>query len=495
MLVFVSDLHLTDNTTCKTINPGAFSVFADDLRWMTQQACARGGAGCEPGFELLDRVDLVMLGDVFDLLRTNKWREDNSSGVRPWTPEMLAPEEREAAHGQLAEMIERITAETIAKNGGRPEDSGTGISCLRELAEQGIEVHEPGGASHRVPLRIWYMAGNHDWLLHAGWSAYDGVRRQIIEAFGLAHPDDSAFAHTPDDAPAELREVLERHKVFATHGDIYDPDNFPIERLEFEYEFEHAVGYGRRAHASLGDAIVIEVLNGLPAAILEAIDEDDPIREDLGFCRALDELDNVRPLFAMPQWLASVLQRYETGDRSTAKRERKRRHAVREALGQTLHRLLAIPFVQRCDKPWHRDTVDALQIGAALNRLVSLETLSRFSLLHERQARATSYREHAEHELIEMQSRSGQRAFEFIVFGHTHHPEVVPLELDYPRSWIYLNAGTWRRVHRRCVAERRRLEFADYHVMSMVAIYADSERGGRPYETWTGTLGLRADAE
>lgn len=502
MLVFVSDLHLTDNTTCATINPGAFEVFVEDLEWMTQQACKRGGDG--PRFEALARVDLVLLGDIFDLLRTKRWLDDNPDAVLPWSPELATePHARAHAHTQLAAQVERIVAATVSANGGDPmPDPGakpTGIGCLRALAEQGIAVEDEAGELHRVPLSIWYMAGNHDWPLHVGLPAYDRARQRIIDAFGLAHPDPGAFPHTPEDLPAPLREVFERHRVYAQHGDLHDPDNFQLDAPEPEPDEgdegdEHPVGFGRRARSSLGDAIVIRVLNGLPAKIIAALDEDDALRNDPGFARALDELDNVRPLFAMPQWLASVLQRYETGDASTLKLERRRRHAVRKALTAVLDELVADPYVRRFDRPWHRDTVDALQVGAVLNRAVSLELLSRLSLRHEHRIHPTSYHEHAEHLLVEMQSRSGERPVEFVVYGHTHHPEIVPLDLAFPRSWVYLNAGTWRRVHRRCVADQKRIKFLDYHVMSMVAIYAADERQGRPYETWTGTLGIRPGA-
>ena len=478
MLVFASDLHLTDNTTCATINAGAFEVFAEDLEWMTQQACRREGGR----FEVLERVDLVLLGDVFDLLRTTRWQgsEHNPDGVMPWSPEMADEPARARAHEQLAEQVDRIVAAIIAAN-------AEGLACLRALVEDGIEVHD-AGETRRVPLSIWYMAGNHDWPLHVGLSVYDRTRERVLEAFGLAHPDASSFPHTPEDAPEPLREVLEGHRVYAQHGDLYDSENF---QDEAKVDEDAGVGLGRRARSSLGDAIVIHVLNGLPAKILAVLDPDDPLRSEPSFVAALDELDNVRPLFAMPQWLASVLQRYETGDRSTAKREKQRREAVHRALAAALDDLLKDPFVRGFDQPWHVDTVDKLQAGAMLNRTLSLEMLSRLSEGQEHRVSRTTYAKHAKEHLVELQSRGAERRVEFIIYGHTHHPEVVPLDLDFPHSWVYLNAGTWRRVHRRCVVDDDRIEFLDYHVMSIVAVYAGDERSGRPYETWTGTLGLR----
>lgn len=488
MLVFVSDLHLTDNTTCSPISRGAFRVFTEDLEWMAAQACRRAGA--DAAFRKLDRVDLVLLGDIFDLLRTNKWLLDNPTGVMPWSPEMAGDEhERARAHQSLAAQVDRIVAAAIEANQGPTSGEPSGLACLRNLVERGIVV-EHGGETHVVPLYVWYMAGNHDWPLHVGRPEYDSARKRLREALGLAHPDDGPFAHTVEDLPIELRKVFEHHRVYAQHGDLFDPDNFQIEAPEPDHD-AHVVGVGRRARSSLGDAIVIRLLNELPKKILAAMDADDRLRDDPQFQQALQELDNVRPLLAMPQWLAGVLQRYESNDKQLRELERRRRKNVHRALTAALDEFVADPFVRRFDRPWHRDTVDALQFGALFNRGVSLETLSSLSMRYEHRLRPESYHEHAEHQLSEMQSYTGERPVDFVVYGHTHRPEVVPLDVDEQRSWVYLNSGTWRRVHRRCVGDKHHIKFVDYHVMSLVAIYAGDERQGRPYETWSGTLGLR----
>lgn len=99
------------------ISRGAFRVFTEDLEWMTAQACRRAGA--DAAFRKLDRVDLVLLGDIFDLLRTNKWLLDNPTGVMPWSPEMAGDEHEHAlAHQRLAAQVDRIVAAAIEANLG-----------------------------------------------------------------------------------------------------------------------------------------------------------------------------------------------------------------------------------------------------------------------------------------------------------------------------------------------------------------------------------------
>jgi hypothetical protein len=52
----------------------------------------------------------------------------------------------------------------------------------------------------------------------------------------------------------------------------------------------------------------------------------------------------------------------------------------------------------------------------------------------------------------------------------------------------YFNAGTWRRVHRQTRLAPSQHEFIASDTMTYLAFFQDDERGGRPYETWSGML-------
>jgi UDP-2,3-diacylglucosamine pyrophosphatase LpxH len=63
MLVFISDLHFVDGTAGeRTINPKAFDYFFKDLNGII-----------EDDRNTLKELNLVFLGDIFDLLRTWYW--------------------------------------------------------------------------------------------------------------------------------------------------------------------------------------------------------------------------------------------------------------------------------------------------------------------------------------------------------------------------------------------------------------------------------------
>lgn len=481
VLVFLSDLHLTDGSTCATISKHAFAHFVADLEWMIRQACHRKGGKFKP----LERVDLILLGDIFDLLRTSAWKSAPFFGdhrLRPWTPEMSPPERKGEAHKKLAAFITGRTRAIIRHNNGlvdrvAPTDTASGLECLRRLAEGGVHVTDPNDErTTRVPVRLWYMAGNHDWFYAVARSEYNEARRLLIDALTLENAADTPFPHTIDALPHDLRDQLRAHRVFAQHGDVYDPSNF-------QAEGEDAAPHLRRARSSLGDAIVIELIDLLEQDLLDRL-SDDPIVKDRAFRQALKEIDNVRPLLAIPQWLSAVIQRF--GAKYPAGHER-RDALVLEVVKGRLEQMLRDPFVRKLDRPLELDPVDVLKAGEVAARFSTLDWLAwmteRFEQGRSEISERQSYREHALAQL----NASSER-FDYVVMGHTHFPDVAPLDLEDDQGRIYINTGTWRPIHSRCEGKER--EFVSAHVMSYAAIYKDDERKGRRYETWTGTLGV-----
>ncbi len=69
MLVVISDLHLTDGSSGETIKVGAFERFAAEPSSLAAQASERPDDVCAP----VDGVDVLMLGDVIDVIRSARW--------------------------------------------------------------------------------------------------------------------------------------------------------------------------------------------------------------------------------------------------------------------------------------------------------------------------------------------------------------------------------------------------------------------------------------
>jgi UDP-2,3-diacylglucosamine pyrophosphatase LpxH len=84
------------------------------------------------------------------------------------------------------------------------------------------------------------------------------------------------------------------------------------------------------------------------------------------------------------------------------------------------------------------------------------------------------------------------RAARFVVYGHTHHHEIVPLDsipgTPKPTNQIYLNSGTWHTYFDLAVYKPEEQKFVSYQVLTYLTFYKDNERGGRRFEAWSGTF-------
>jgi len=447
MLVIISDLHLTDGTSGTTISPGAFQIFAERLRELAIGASWRTSGEYRP----IERLDLLLLGDVLDVIRSARW--SLSDEIRPWSD----PDNRE-----YQQVVGQITADILASN----EES---FAILRRLAvEDGLAV--PSGdrrgrpvASEPQPVsvHIHYMVGNHDWFYHLPGAVGDSLRRAVVHRLGLINRPEMPFPHDPAECPA-LLEAQRRHRVFARHGDIYDPFNFE----------------GDRDASSLGDAIVIELLNRFGTAVEAEMGDDLPAAT----LRGLRELDNVRPLLLVPVWIDGLLER--TCAFPSMQRQ------VKLIWDRLVDRFLELQFVRRRDTWCPVDLIDGLDWALHFSRRIPIGWASKIvTWMNQIQGQPdASYRHHA---LAEPDFRN--RRAKHIVYGHTHHVESVPLDASHAEGYVlnqvYFNSGTWRRVFRQTAFAPGEHEFIPADEMTYLAFFHGDERGGRPYETWSGTLG------
>lgn len=468
MLVIASDLHLTDGTSGTTISDGAFRVFRQRLRDLAYDASFRGEQGI---YRPIERLDVVLLGDILDVIRSNKWLNSNQNGIRPWDDLSSTENKR-----NFFELTKEITTDILDNE--RNEKS---FEVLRGLTQsedlsQTITIPPAKGdspdpdvgwqpdAPKRVPVevRIHYMIGNHDWFFYMIGDEYNQLRAQIVEKLGLANNPNLPFAHDPADDPT-IEEIMQEHRVFARHGDIYDPFNFQ--------ESE-----GRRA-SSLGDAIVIELLNRFPNEVQKHLGDSIPDAVHLG----LRELDNVRPLPMIPVWIEGLLQR--------AGANKKQRKDIEDVWDDLSDKFLKLDFVREQDR-FGIDIVDWLQVGLRLSKGVTIRAASK---LISKLALSGGQSETYKAALSEREYQN--RRARYIVYGHTHKHEVVPLDISQPPNelelrQVYVNSGTWRRVHERTIGDKKHEEFVPYNVMTYLAFFKGDERLGRPFEAWSGALGV-----
>ncbi len=453
MLVVISDLHLTDGSTGSTIATDAFEIFAERVRNMAYRASWR----TEGIYRPIEEIHLVLLGDIFDHLLSTQWLDEpEEDRVHPWD---------DLQSDAFIRKIEAITRAILQKNKAafrvlHKMSAGEKIT-LPPATRRG----RPAFNTKRqpVPVRLHYMVGNHDWYFHVPGAPWDSIRAEVVEALGLQN-EPTPFPHTLEET-LSLRDVCREHRLYLRHGDIYDGFNYDKER-------------GRNA-ATLGDAIVVELVNKFPVEIDRRFGDTLPVE----FREGLREIANVRPSLLVPVWIAALMRRTCTASQQ---------EAIKEVWDELAATFADHPFVRQFDTPYFADRVDFLQGVLFLSRLTSLRSFSEIA--------RTFYDKFwdgetslARHALQEKAIREAEA--DYVVYGHTHQPEIVPLDVyDTGRralSQVYFNSGTWHAIHDMVLRKTEYPKFIPHHTMTFLAFFRGDERKGRPYETWTGGLGWK----
>jgi len=454
MLIIISDLHLGDGTCGKSIPPGAFYLFADRLSEMAYHASWRADNRYQP----IESIDLVLMGDILDPQHSTLWLEHapgHPGYIRPWS---------DPQNPLYAEKLAQVTQAML-------EHNAEGIAVLRQCADGKRLSLPPADSRGRpdfasserlsLPVRIHYMVGNHDWHYRLPGAAFDAVRRQVIEAFGLSNPV-SPFPWEAEELPP-LEEIFHRYQAYGRHGDLYDKFNYDPLR-------------GRNA-ATLGDIFAMEMLNRYPLEVTRSLGTQIPV----SLADSLRKLTNVRPALATPLWISGQIQQYAAA--KSLETELKR---IWDNLGREF---LSLDVVRQADKAFQFDVVDALQVLLAVSRRTSFKTINDVVVWVQKKmwGGELSYTHFALREPALLEDRA-----RYIAYGHTHHHEIVPLDsegLPPTRSYqIYLNSGTWHSYYTLAAKDPRAQKFVPYQMLTYLILYRDGQRGGRHFEAWSGAF-------
>ncbi len=290
-------------------------------------------------------------------------------------------------------------------------------------------------------LEIEYVLGNHDRLLLHAPAARAAVRAALGMSGGTA--------------PFPAVRVFEPEGVLAYHGHTVDP-----------------LCHESDGSAPLGDVIASELIVRFPSEIRRHLELPDP---------RLDDIDDVRPVLAVPGWVRGLAR----GEPAHLSRVVNRvwRELVDEFLENGWvrhwmadhHRRLKLDFAQRVKlllalsgrgKP--RDEPRLTQLYYLLMRLLDAR-FARSAL------RALESREH--------------RGLRFAVNGHTHFAGMTPLGLVNGKPGCYFNTGTWRQLHQLGTVARGRPAFLAYDAAAYLVVFGPNDPLGRTFEWWQGAGG------
>jgi len=453
MLVIISDLHLGDGTTANSISPSAAHLFANRLREMAYFASFRTDGRYQP----VENIDVLLLGDVLDPIHSTLWLDTQPSAanfVRPWT---------EAASPFFAAKLHETTQAIL-------EENKESFDVLRRCASGESIILPPANSRGRPDMdskerlaprvRLHYTVGNHDWYYHLKGKAFDRIRQNIIDTLGLSNTAD-LFPFNLEESPA-LFETVKAYKVYARHGDCFD-----------KFNFNSAQG---RDHGTLGDIFAMEVLNRFPVEVDKYFGNElpEPIID------SLRRITNVRPALATSLWISGQIRRH-AGDPALEVE-------LKKVWDEICDEFLENPYVREQDKAFKFDMVDAMELVIKISQRTSFETLNDIVIwIRDKMSeKELSFAEHALNEPAFLDDSA-----KFIVYGHTHHHEVVSLDSQgrppYEQSQLYINSGTWHSYFDLAIKNPEEQKFVPYQSMNYLAFYKDGEREGRQFEAWAGT--------
>ena len=432
MIVFISDLHFVDETAGKhNVDAKAFELFSGDLTWFVERR------------ENIKELKVVLLGDIFDVLRTEYWFGVDPA-ERPWALPGPSP-------AVLEGHVKKVLTKIIAKSKGQ----------LNALSQSLKDI----GKKSKLEMELIYVPGNHDRLVNL----FGSSRAQARKALGLG-----ASQERFDNFFMDLD-----HGVLARHGHEFDKYNFEMAE-RFDTADYDAV--------PIGDPITTELISRIPVVVMEEIEKGIPgltSKERKRLKANFQQLGNVRPFSATVEWLLYQVEIFPA-----------LKQAVENAIDRTVEEFEDLPFVEdwmdRHDR-WGEIFDEADKIQAVFFLLKRFKCLSlgglmeKISRLRLRLALGDDHIKGAAELFVNL-----DKEFRFVIMGHTHEPLQSPIRKGYTPDnqaieRVYLNTGTWRQRYHRCVKGEGFMAWKD---MTYVTIYKPGERGNDVpvFDTWTGRM-------
>ncbi len=441
MLVFISDLHFVDGTAGEHNIPWrAFDYFFDDLIDLANRPSNKGK---------IKEIKLILLGDIFDLLRTEEWVEPITEAQRPW--------------GSMDQEIEKNALAILNRIADHKNDA-KGVNNAKVLELIRTRLPELQNACNLVdsPVLV-YIPGNHDRLVNK--PQYTTLRTRVRECLGLVTPKDELFP----------RLVFEKdYGVLARHGHEFD---------QYNYEGGSSFTEDDYQKVPIGDPITTELIARLPYELANQLSNTQlPPAEQARIIENFQEIENVRPFSAVIEWL--VYQVQQTGQL---------KEIIEDTIDTVITRFNELNFVKawykRHDK-WLNPFDEADKIQAALFLLEKFKIFPMEKLLSLAiKAKDWFYKDNL------LEAVPDEFFFDsrlrYLVHGHTHDPLVMPirtvLSSTAPLEQVYLNTGTWRGRYTKATQDS---SFVSWKNMTYVIFYTAEERGldSPVFETWTGTL-------
>jgi len=427
MLVFISDLHFVDETAGKhNIPTSAFDkIFLSHIKALADKVNAK-------------ELKIVFLGDIFDLLRTEEWFNENIED-RPWG------KDTDKMHNRAKIILNKI----------------------EEKNKDTFNIFKPAALENRfenIKTETIYIPGNHDRLCFI----IDDLKEKVIDILGLEDSNPENFKHYFSSV---------KYGVYAVHGHSFDKFNYEggPNRNEKDYKL-----------VPIGDPITTELIAKLPYKLVKNVEEAKCIlneKEIEKLKQNFQDIENIRPLSATLKWLI-----YQVDANKNLI------NIIEKTIDEVVKEFRKLEFVKKwykCHDKGRFDIADKIQI--ILKFLEEFKVFNFKRLLKDADKTIKKIgKESAVKGAEELLSTLDKR-IHYIVMGHTHTPLMEALVLrdkgGIPCEYVYFNTGTWRKSYYAC---RNRSGFIGWKNMTYVIFYTQEEKHNKynlpAFETWSGSL-------
>ena len=423
MLVVLSDLHLTDGTTSSNVDSSAFKTIL--LPEIVSNARLKNAK----------EVRIVLLGDIYDLLRTDVWVSKVEWNNRPWNG-TLDPEtgmnQYAGIEGHYLEILNNIFNTTSA----------------RGLADSISTIKQEIGYS--ISVKVIYIIGNHDRALNV----FDSLRQAIKKEY--YNVDSFEFMNSL---------AIQEYNVFFRHGHEFDEDcygySFLTKVLQKGLNIDKFDAKCYKVQ-TIGEVITAELMGGFIAGVKKNF-------QDTKMVKQLMEINNIRPLSNALYWIDWFVGKTDASDAN--------KNLIFNLFKSALDGVLESDFAKRWDDIKtdliiSGDLVDRLQLISKTIKNDNFNDLKfKLNLISKLDIFSSSKDdlvEGAKDYFLKPSSPDTQ----FVLYGHTHIPRT-----DYFSGSVngnvkmYINTGTYLPF----IIKTADDSFVSTYQMTMAFLYREDE--------------------
>ena len=484
MIIFISDLHLTDGTfdykegsqstpndIRHDISEEAFKLFWDDIYRIVKAN--------EKEIKIKE-IKLVLLGDIPEMRSKTKWIESDYEPdetrklkYRPWKENKDGPSKvcKEILKGILDHNEKAFRYLSSKKIDKVEENNG-----LRRLVEE-----------FDIKINVVYVSGNHDRLIN--FYKDDSLVKILNEKLDWTVP--SAYVGVPQGFKFEDREL----GILADHGHKIDPVDFHNDYLS----------------PPIG-SLLSDFLGRLMYHV-----QKEKNKELICFCM---DIDNVRPSADRFTWVRSNLHKLSKESLNKLKEilvtcvgelkedlddifESLYPQFEKAAKGMKFYLKIVLEIVslftkkKKILKKFIKRMLDKIESrlkkeeGDSLKSLLdALKNVMPEKKMEKGQDIDAPYYDRAHEEI----SKNG--GYTYIVFGHTHRYKLIPFGLNKEsqkgNKVFYFNSGTWKRTVQKNLLPRKQKqpEFQKWARMTYVIFFnwKENEIKDHIFDVWHGNL-------